>query len=73
MRIWRSHENPLKIPPFPIWFSPPKFFRHCQVRKLQEDFPDDFPNRLAMSILDEAAATAETYVPLVISGSEGEL
>lgn len=38
-----------------------------QVRKLQEDFPDDFPNRLAMSILDEAAATAETYVPLVIS------
>ena len=38
----------------------------CQVRKLQEDFPEDFPPRLSMSILGEAAATAETYVPLVI-------
>lgn len=37
-----------------------------QVRTLQEYFPKDFPGRLAMSILDEAAATAETYVPLVI-------
>ena len=33
---------------------------------LQKDFEDDFPRHLSMSILDEAAATAETYVPLVI-------
>ena len=31
-----------------------------------EDFQDVFPTHLSMSILDEAAATAETYVPLVI-------
>ncbi|CAJ1397165.1 unnamed protein product [Effrenium voratum] len=37
-----------------------------KVQKLQEDFEKDFPGRLVISILDEAAATAETYMPLIL-------
>ena len=34
--------------------------------QLQQDYADDFPKRLFMGILDEAAATAETYIPLIL-------
>ncbi|CAE7240689.1 Upf1 [Symbiodinium microadriaticum] len=37
-----------------------------KVMQLQEDYEDDFPKRLFMGILDEAAATAETYIPLIL-------
>jgi len=35
-----------------------------KVMQLQEDYQDDFPKRLFMGILDEAAA--ETYIPLIL-------
>lgn len=37
-----------------------------KVMQLKEEYVNDFPGQLFMSVLDEAAATAETYVPLLI-------
>lgn len=37
-----------------------------RIAQLQADFPDDFPKHLFLGMLDEAGATAESYVPLLI-------
>ncbi|CAE8596903.1 unnamed protein product, partial [Polarella glacialis] len=37
-----------------------------KIEQLEEEFEEDFPGRLFMGICDEAAATAETYVPQLL-------
>ncbi|CAD7976095.1 unnamed protein product [Amoebophrya sp. A25] len=37
-----------------------------QILRLQRDYELDFPPRLLLGILDEAGATAETYIPLIL-------
>ena len=35
--------------------------------RLKDTYPDSFPEKLCLGILDEAGATSETYIPLVMT------